>query len=662
LAAGALVLAAGPSEAASQPAAKTLSGTRPDWATAAADKGAAPASTSLTARVYLAGQNPAGLAAYAQAVSTPGNADYGKYLTPTQVQQRYGATAAQVSAVTSWLTKSGLKVLATTEHYIEVSGSANAVDKAFDTQIHRYNVNGGVHHAPDSNVVVPGAVSSAVLGVTGLTDVAPKAQPTAERVNPSQTSNTAAAATATSATGSFPSTQTCSAYWGQKPVGNVGPATGEKNVAYDECSFYPSQLRNAYGITASGLTGKGATIAIVDAYGSSTMLADANQYSKNHGDKPFRPGQYKEVVTPSSWEDQDECGGPDGWAPEEALDVEMAHGLAPDANVVYVGANSCTDQDLLDALSDIVDHHLANVVSNSWDEIMHSTEGDITASDIAAYEQVFEQGAVEGIGFDFAAGDCGDNSPAAASTGSNCDPTTTEAQTTFPSADPWVTSVGGTALGISNAKGTYGFETTMGTHRSALSSDGSSWTPWPSPFYFGGGGGTSQDFSQPWYQKGVVPGSLAHTLMTGAHSASARRVTPDVAVNGDLYTSVLVGLSDGYPYSEAGYGGTSVSTPEFSAIQADAIQAQHDRSIGFANPEIYKRDNLFRDVVNEQALHHQQPLMSVFDYGIYNGALDVRLITFGEDTSLQAVPGYDDATGVGSPTEQYLNSFKTGRF
>ena len=60
-----------------------------------------------------------------------------------------------------------------------------------------------------------------------------------------------------------------------------------------------------------------------------------------------------------------------GRAPEEALDVEMAHGLAPDANIVYVGANSCEDTDLDAALTNIVDNHLADIVSNSWGEIMH---------------------------------------------------------------------------------------------------------------------------------------------------------------------------------------------------------------------------------------------------------------------------------------------------
>jgi subtilase family serine protease len=531
------------------------------------------------------------------------------------------------------------------------------VNRAFSTSLHHYAVAGGVHTAPARDLVVPGTVARAVLGVAGLTDLGP-------RVRPHSAPAGAADGPGSTAAADFPTTPTCSPAWGREKVpAGTGPAGYSRNTPYDQCAFTPAQLRKAYGITATGLTGKGATVAVIDAYGSPTMLADADQYAVNHGDKPFRAGQYTEIVDPAGWNSQDLCGGPAGWSSEEALDVEMVHGLAPDAGVVYVGADSCQDDDLLDALATVVDRHLADVVSNSWGEIMHSAQGDLGPSLISAYEQVFEQGAVEGIGFDFSSGDCGDNSPAAARTGVNCDATTTEAQTQYPSSDPWVTSVGGTALGISRPDGTYGFETDMGTHRSVLSADGTSWSPFPGAFYAGGGGGTSQDFAQPWYQAGTVPASLSHTLMTGAHSASARRVTPDVAMNGDLYTSVLVGLSDGSPYSEAGYGGTSVSAPEFSAVQADAIQARHGRPLGFAGPRLYLRAyaGAFRDVVNERALHHRTPLSSVYDGGVVGGTLRVRLVTFGQDTSLVAVPGYDNATGVGSPTERYLRSFLYGR-
>ncbi|MBM9506572.1 S53 family peptidase [Actinacidiphila acididurans] len=660
LAAGSLALAA-PSQASGAAApARAIAGTHPAWATASADAGRIPATTKITGTVYLAGQDPAGLTAYATAVSDPNSPDYGKFLTPAAYQARFGATPAQIAAVQKWAKDAGLTVVKATEHAVTVQGTDTAITKAFGTGIEQYRVSGQLRHAPARDVAVPASVSSAVIGVAGLASPGTNtARPDYVRTD-TKADNvaTAQAAPAARPADGLPTTATCSDYWGQKPATGAPAGYTAGPVAFDQCSYHPSQLRKAYGITASGLTGKGATVAIVDAYGSSTMEADANQYATGHGDKAFRPGQYSEHVDPAQWNSQSLCGGPAGWAPEEALDVEMAHGLAPDANVVYVGANSCLDDDLLAAISTIVDNHLADVVSNSWGELMHTTDGaDVTATEIAAYEQVFKQAAVEGIGIGFSAGDCGDSSPAAAATGANCQADSSRAQANWPDSDPWVTSVGGTALARSDASGTYGFESDMGTLRSSLSADGKSWTPFPPPFYFGGGGGTSEDFAQPWYQTGTVPGSLARTLMTGARTKQAMRVTPDVSMNGDLYTSVAVGLSDGAPYSEGGYGGTSVSSPEFAAVQADAIQAR-GHAIGFANPSVYDRAHLFRDVVDQAAQRHRAPLVNIHDAGVVNGALVARLIVFGQDTSLNAVPGYDEATGVGSPTQSYLKSFR----
>ena len=647
------------------PQAKVIANSHPDWATAAANKGAVPATAQTTATVYLASQNAAALAAYAQAVSQPGNADYGKFLTAAQAKAKFLATPAQIKAVQSWLTGAGLHITSTTDHQIDVSGDSAAIKRAFGTGLDQYQVKGQTLHAATGNLVIPAGVASSVLGVTGLTSSTPTVKPTyvpVSDVAKAATKTKAATKSATKASGSGLATvPTCSTSWDSKKVSG-SPAGYTKNTYYDECSFQPSQLRQAYGINQSGLTGKGVKIAIVDAYGSSTMLADANEYSTNHGDKPFKAGQYTEDVTPSQWNSLDACGGADGWAPEEALDVEMSHGLAPDADVVYVGANSCNDNDLQAALANIVDNHLADIVSNSWSGLMYSDQaGDgESAASIAAYEQIFEEGAIEGISFDFSAGDCGDNSPGAAATGVNCDPSTTKAQAGYPSSDPWVTDVGGTALAVSDKKGDYKFETDMGTLLSTLSTDGSSWSPLPGSFYFGGGGGTSDYFAQPWYQEGVVPSKLSHTLMTGATSTTAQRVTPDVAMNGDLFTSVWVGFSDGAPYSEGGYGGTSVSSPSFTALQADAIQARGDRPFGFANPEIYERAGTsdFHDVVNKTAADGQPPLNAVFDNGLEDGSLNAALVAFGRDYGLVATKGFDNATGVGSPDVNYLNSFK----
>ncbi len=635
---------ANPASAAAQ-GPTTLADTSPSFATTSADQGQTSATTQLSVRVFLAGQNAAGLAEYAQAVSDPTSQLYQHYLSATAAKNEFGATAQQVSAVTSWLTGAGFTVTSTTDHWIDVKGPAADVPKAFDTSLHNYKTSDGTLHAPQHNVQVPAAVASAVAGVSGLTQA---------------TTHAVTMSTSTGKGSTSSGDPSCSTYFGQKTATDAPavPAGYSDPTTLAQCSLYPSELRDAYGVSKTGLTGKGATIAIVNWYGSSTMEADADQYAINHGDKPFKPGQYSEVSTPSQWTNEDECGYGDN--SEESLDVEMAHGLAPDAKIVTVAANSCYDSDLLAAEAEIVDNHLADIVSNSWGESIYSTEGNLDPATMAAYNQIFELGAIEGIAFDFSAGDCMNNDAYSVATGLNCDPTVSKASVDWPTASSWVTSVGGTALGLSK-KGGYSFETAMGDVRSGRTAAGaSSWAVEGTTF--GGGGGVSDTEPQPWYQKGVVPEKTATTLMDGTRT-SPKRTIPDISLNGDLYfSSTLVGETTDGVYSEAGYGGTSVAAPSWAGVLADAQQAEHGIPVGFANPAIYLRSSLTNDVTGSPKQIGKSAVDSViFEYPAsspYAGAF--RLIQYNADEGLPATKGYDLATGVGSPTAAFLRSFEWG--
>ncbi|GLW54118.1 S53 family peptidase [Kitasatospora phosalacinea] len=639
--------------------ARTLPGTHPEWATPQADAGAADAAAPATARIYLAGRDASGLAALAKAVSDPNSPSYGRYLSADQVRAEFGATPEQVKAVTDWVTGAGLSVSASTGHYVQVSGSTAAMATAFGTGFRNYRTADGTHRAPASDAKVPAAVAGSVLAVSGLADAIHKNSSDATSVRAAEQRTNAAsrlAAPDKKAPAALPEVPTCSEDgYGSKTAAGA-PVGYEKNEPFAPCSYVPSQLRKAYGVSDAKVTGKGARVAIIDAYGLSTMEQDANHFSALHGDRPFAPGQYTEYVTPGEWTHQDECGGPEGWAGEEALDVEMVHGLAPDAQVVYVGGNSCYDEDLYDAMAKVVDEHLADVVSNSWGEIMHGTTGDIDPAVVAADNQIFQLGAVTGIGFTFSSGDCGDSSPGAAATGVNCQAETDQAQADWPSASPWVTSVGGTALQLGDKSGRYGSEVSMGDLRSVLSADQKSWSPFPGNFYFGGGGGVSKDFAQPWYQQGVVPDQVAMTAADGTESATPLRATPDIAMSGDLVAATLVGYTDGGTYSEGGYGGTSVSAPETAAMFANAIQSRGGRALGFANPALYDRagTNAFHDV-NDDANHSKRG--NVVDLGVVSGSLRVRLYKIGADYGLSANRGYDTATGLGSPGKNFFKSF-----
>jgi subtilase family serine protease len=653
-AAAAATLAAGvlTPAAVAQPgnARSALAGTHPAWATASARTSSQPVTSgTVDARVYLAGQDPAELAAYAMASSTPGNALYGRYLTPAQLMARYGPTQAQVSAVTSWLSGAGLTVTKVQDAiggYVAAQGSATVAARAFGVTFGTFRGPGGkTDRAPDQAASAPAGVASDVLTVSGL-DTASHDMAPADTLPPPGPN--------------YWTAPPCSAYYGQKVAAAEPSAYGSKQP-WTNCGYTPRQIRGAYQVSQSGMTGKDVTVAVVDAYASPTMPGDANEYAKVTGDEPFAPGQYEQDLAPAF--DQtaaNECDAP-GWYGEETLDIEAVHGMAPGATMVYVGAADCTDQALGDALALVVDNHLASIVSDSWGEPADD------ASEIPVYNEIFEAGAAEGIGFFFSSGDNGYENPSE-------DPDSDGQQTDFPTSSPYVTSVGGTSLAIGRSAN-YEFETSWGTLIDPLAASRKSWTftppgPWPQGYDGSSGGGVSYAFSQPPYQEGVVPESLASILPNGSTSPTPMRVVPDVSALADPATGILVGQTTlqpngtSYAFSLSRSGGTSVSVQVFAGIEADAQQAA-GHPLGFANPAIYQRYRTpaFHDVTDHPSgISHLAEVRSNYtNPATKGGPLLTYLRTLGIDgegsAALPAVAGYDDATGVGSP-EYYIQSFE----
>ncbi|MFJ9538228.1 protease pro-enzyme activation domain-containing protein [Streptomyces sp. NPDC101225] len=624
--AGALALGIPAAHAADNPGRHALAGTKPTWATAKADKGATSDGAQVSARVYLAGKDAAGLAAYAKAVSDPSSASYGRYLSAKQAQSRYGATKAQVAAVTSWLKSAGLKVTGVTQHYVSVSGDVAAAEKAFGTQLHNYTKGSKTYRAPSKTASAPDSLKGAVLTVTGL-DNAPHKSSHHDQLPPPETV--------------FRNAGPFSSYYGSKIAKTLPDAYGQK-VPYTVKGYTGKQLRAAYG--AGKYTGKHVRVAITDAYASPSIAFDAQTYAMKHGDATWKTSQLHQVL-PKKYTKVNECGGA-GWYGEETLDVEAVHAVAPAADVTYVGAASCYDDDLLDSLSKIVDKHLADIVSNSWGDIEANQTPDLAA----AYDQVFQFGAVEGIGFYFSSGDNGDE---VANTGTK--------QVDTPANSAWVTAVGGTSLAVGKHN-KYQWETGWGTEKASLSADGKSWVNFPGGFVYGAGGGTSRTVSEPYYQKGVVPDSLAT-----ANNAAGNRVVPDIAAIGDPNTGFLVGQTQTMPdgktlaYSEYRIGGTSLAAPVIAGIQALAQQAGGGKAIGFANPSIYSKygSKVYHDVTDNPTGSG----LAVVRVDYVNGydatdGLATSVRSLGKDSSLSAVKGYDDVTGVGTPANGYVTSYK----
>ncbi len=633
----ALVVAAGASARTNGPFGSSrhvLPGTKPSWTTTAPQTAAVPSGTLVHARVWIATRNSAQLDALAQAVSDPSSAQYGQFISSDQYVAQYAPTADQVSQVTQWLTQSGLGVEAVgpDNHFVAVAGSASAIANAFGTSLADYLVNGKQAQAPVSDVSVPDSLAGLVTAVTGLSSLGHAMKP-ADFGAPD----------------AFVNATPCSRSYSDQTAKTL-PRFQHQTLPYAVCGYTPDQLRGAYGVDGFGPTqnlGRGSTVAITDAYDAPTLLADANKYAQRQGDPPFSHGQFQDRSVPEDASTGDDCGG-NGWYGEQALDVEAVHAMAPGANVLYYGAASCFDDDLLAQLAQIVHDNKASIVTNSWGDVTFYIDENgnlvqnVDSTTIAAYESVFKQGAVQGIGFMFSSGDDGDE---LANTG--------YAAPDYPTSDPWVTSVGGTSLAVDKRDNRI-FETGWGTEKYGLSSDGSSWVL-TVPFLYGAGGGISQLFPLPSYQRGIVP------------RGTTGRGVPDVGMDADPTTGMLVGETQnfslpsrfgpaGVHYGEYRIGGTSLASPLFAGAQAVAQANEGGRRIGFANPLIYslaRNPAEFYDVTPQG-----DPGNVRADYANGQNANDGILYSvrsFDQDSSLTTNRGWDTVTGVGSLTPRYFN-------
>jgi subtilase family serine protease len=632
---------------------KAIAGSHPAWAVAAKRLSSkAVTSGTVNAKVYLAPSHQAELASDVAAVSDPTSKSYRHFMSASAVRKEFAPSAAEVASVKSWLTSSGLSVTKVSAKYpagayVGVRGSVAAASKAFGVTFGTYRGPGGTSdRAPDHAATAPSSVGSSVLAVSGLDTAKSQIKPNLPPPGPN-----------------YWVAKPCSTYYGQLTAINKPKAYG-KHQPWNNCGYTPSQVRSAYGVTSSGETGKGQTVAIVDAYASPTIKADANQFATVVGDQPFAAGQFKQYQAgPFTLAGPNECDA-QGWYGEETLDVESVHGMAPDANVRYVAAGSCQDSDLANAEAAIVDTDLASIVSNSYGEpASYSTIN-------ATFDLIFQVGALEGIGFMFSSGDSGYEGPGE-------DPASPQDQVDYPTSSPYVTSVGGTSLAISQTK-SYQWETSWGTIIDPLvhlKHGGKKWqyTPpgkYPDGYDGSSGGGVSTEYAQPNYQAGVVPNSLATKLPDGTTSSTPMRVVPDVSALADPSTGILVGQTTlqpngkTYAFSLSRIGGTSVACPTFAGIQADAQQAAGG-PLGFANPGIYYLDThapygspnaAYNDVTDfpfGPGVRLAQVRNNYTNPYTKQGPLLTYLRTLGIDgegaDALPAVKGYDDSTGVGSP-------------
>ena len=311
--------------------------------------GALAGSSEVNFDLVLNLRDASGAAALVKAVSDPTSTGYRHYATTAQWEARFSPTSAQVQTAESWLRGQGLEVGAVSADRVTIaaSGTVAQVEKAFDTELGNYTLRGQTVREASRDLSVPSTIAGVVSGVMGVNQVL--ASPDFADPPPRAPSSPPRPVRAISASRTpIPSTA----------IRTPGTPTGCQHGL----RIRRSQLRSAYTYPRAA-TGAGETIAIIDAYDSSTITSDAIKYfALNDPSAPLKKADLTKIDQ-GPFDSEGVCAA-SGWQDEEAIDIESAHSMAPGSHVLFVGAKSCYDQDLFNAEQTVIDGGLANVISN----------------------------------------------------------------------------------------------------------------------------------------------------------------------------------------------------------------------------------------------------------------------------------------------------------
>ena len=391
--------------------------------------------------------------------------------------------------------------------------------------------------------------------------------------------------------------------------------------------YTAADIYAAYGVDAlhaEGTTGTGQTIVIVDSFGSPTVQGDLDRFSDTFG----LPRTTIQIIQPTGRPPFNGRmhGAEVGWAVETSLDVQWAHAIAPDAQIVLIEAIPAETEGVQGFPGIFLGEQMAinqfpgAVMSQSFGVTEQSFHG-AAAVQVALLDGVYQQAMANHITVLASSGDSGT---------ANVDKQGRVYQfptVNWPSSDPLVTSAGGTWL-------QYGWtwNPTSPTDTSYITTPGSrTEAVWNEPFIqVATGGGRSVLFTTPGFQSGI-----SQALLQGA------RGLPDLSWNAAVDGGVLVYTS--FPGARVGWhivGGTSASSPQLAGLialtnqLADAAGKSH---VGYLNPLLYNLPSSdFLDIVPQT---FGPGAVTLGDNSLFGSGI----------AGMATTTGFDLTTGFGSP-------------
>ena len=342
------------------------------------------------------------------------SANYQHWFSPEEYGKQFGPNQSDLNQISIWLQQHGFQITSVPRgrQWIEFSGTAGQVERAFRTEMHHYEVNGQKHVANSSDIALPRALAPVVSGVLSLHNF-PKRSSQARKIRVSRDPSTG------------------------KLVPDFTFNTGSEVLHFLTPGDY-TRIYNTQPLLKAGIDGSGVSIAIVGR--TNINLSDIQTFRQI-----FQlPSKDPEII----------LNGPDpginGDETEADLDVEWSGAVAPAATIKFVTSEGTFSADGTDlSAAYIVDQRIAPILSNSYGlcEAFLGTAGNVF------FNNLYRQAAAEGITVFSASGDSG---------AAGCDfagftyaPSTLGAAVSGLASTPYNVAVGGTQFNENGHDGTY---------------------------------------------------------------------------------------------------------------------------------------------------------------------------------------------------------------
>jgi kumamolisin len=522
------------------------------------------------------------------------------YLRPEDAAAVFGASRADLDAVTAFAKQHGLDVVeqSIAKRLVRLAGSVDSINEAFGVVLRHYErPEGGRYRSNDGDVRLPAELTGVVEGVLGLDNrKMVSSRPRFAAQTHKKTPGGEAPGTKTHG-GKAPGGKTS----GSKAAGGKAPAGSKASGAgtLEPNTYTPPDVAKLFNFPASTLS-SGQCVAVLAFNGQvmSTEESAPGGYDKAALDGYFTGvlGQAAPTITDVFVQGPGNQPG-DGSKPNDSsaevlLDLCTVASVAQGANVA-VYFTEFTEEGWVNAIKAAVSDvtNKPEVISISYGN-PEDDEGQSawTAQTIQLVNGAFEQAAAQGMTICCASGD----------SGSGDEPNATTEHVDFPASSPWVLGCGGIRLEAEVATSAIQGERVW---NDLAGGNGAT------------GGGVSRLFPVPdWQANAGVPPNADGSGKTG-------RGVPDVAGLADPETPLWVLMPGGQP---GGIGGTSAAAPLWSALIA-LLNQQSPARLGFFNPQLYA--------------HLKDSLVDIVQ---------------GNNGNYAAGPGWDACTGWGRPDGERL--------